>query len=54
MARRRNTSLLAILKIRGRLFCILNAFTAVITAHFARRLAVYIKFMSQQAVAIGY
>jgi hypothetical protein len=44
--------LLAILKIRGPLFCILNTFTAVIAAYFARRLAVYIKFMSQQAVAI--
>jgi hypothetical protein len=32
----------------------LNAFIAVITAHFARRLAVYIRFMSQQAVTIGY
>jgi hypothetical protein len=52
-AHRRNTGSLAILKIRGPLFCILNTFTAVIAAYFARRLAAYIKFMSQQAVTIG-
>jgi hypothetical protein len=35
------------------LFCILNIFTALIAVNFARRLAVYIKSMSQWAVAIG-